>query len=447
MPDFSFPFPIPLPGGSPRNSYRITCADGRTIELDYKPSFSDWQSVQALCAPPQSPQPSLPTPDLPTIPLPGPAPTVQSPPTVSAESALVAQLPYAFAESSRANRSTAESRSQAANFAQAYGYAFSRRKARKMARNKRTMRAQNEIGTPIDPRTLPVPVGRAQTPQEMQRAIDSEARDRAAELRRLKQEQDALRRAPAQKLPNEAPPRARRGTRLTPIFDPFSLATDVGTIIGDIAGELIGEAKYGQTPEEAAEAKRIEDELRRRERELDEVLDAPLPAIPKRLAPPATERGMRAYGEVEQRARGRVLLPIPPTVSTAPPPSPATKNRAARALNRISNAMRNPWAQAGVFGLGLLGGRKSKRASSMPLATMPAADMPGEILTSVNPGMLPFTAPAGFGAAPPSATSSTCGCKPKRRGPKRRCLERAQVAWKTGRYKGRNAGTRCVRWE
>lgn len=389
-------------------------------------------------------QPAPPSPDQPTPPEPEPTPTVPPLPIASAEFALVAQLPYAFAQASRASPKTSESRSLAASFAQAYGNVPLRmRRAKKMARNKRTMRAQEDVFTPIDPRSLPVPVDRAQTPQEFDRAI----RDRGAELERLKREQDAARR-PAQTLPNEPPPRTRsRGGRLTPIFDPFSLTEDVGTIIGDIAGELIGEAKYGQTTAEQDEAARIKKELDERMRREtapfpDEILGpggVPTGEVKFKIPPKFPGIDYENIGGVMVKRAPRMPAPSPA------PPQPR-RSRAARALTRVQNAMRNPWAYAGVLGLGIISPRK-RSSSSMPLAAR-RRDRDDEILTTINPGMLPFTAPSGFGAIPPSVTaSSNCDCKPKRRGPKRRCLERAQVAWKTGRYKGKNAGTRCVRWE
>jgi hypothetical protein len=62
--------------------------------------------------------------------------------------------------------------------------------------------------------------------------------------------------------------------------------------------------------------------------------------------------------------------------------------------------------------------------------------------------LTPFE-PLGVPYIQPAATTSTnlCKCKPKRRGPQRKCLERGQVNWRTGRYKGKLAGTKCIRWE
>ena len=133
-----------------------------------------------------------------------------------------------------------------------------------MARDTRTMRAQ-EIETQIPRNRMPVPTDRAMTPQEMQDAINREGRNRAEELRRMRAEEEALRRRPAQTIPNAAPPDTpRRGGRLTPIFDPFRIAEDIGATIGEVAGEVVGEDRYGQTADEIAAAAAREKELAER---------------------------------------------------------------------------------------------------------------------------------------------------------------------------------------
>jgi hypothetical protein len=40
----------------------------------------------------------------------------------------------------------------------------------------------------------------------------------------------------------------------------------------------------------------------------------------------------------------------------------------------------------------------------------------------------------------------TCECKKPRKSKRRKCLERGQIEWRSGRYKGKLAGTKCVRW-
>lgn len=53
-----------------------------------------------------------------------------------------------------------------------------------------------------------------------------------------------------------------------------------------------------------------------------------------------------------------------------------------------------------------------------------------------------------FNVAPVGYGTSTGLCPPcgKRRGRARKCLERGSVAWRTGRYKGKAAGSKCIRF-
>jgi len=312
-----------------------------------------------------------------------------------------------------------------------------------MARNKRTMRAQ-ELELEIPRNQLPVPVGRAQTPQEMQDAIDREARARQTDedVRRRARERGAT------SVPNAAPPdrAARRGGRLTPIFDPFALAEDIGTAIGEEAGAIFGERKYGQTDAERAAAAKAEAELRRRR--LEQAV--PLPGELEGRA--ALPEGMTMPAKLDKRGDPIGGMRRMPTMSI-PPPAPK-RNRMQRALHRIQSVTNNPWAQLGVLGLGVLGSRR-RRSSPAVMPSLqevtPITFPDAEDVLTLTPGMIPFAAmpgASGYGAQPPSTTRlGDCSCKPKRRGPKRRCLERAQVAWRSGRYKGKLAGTRCVRWE
>jgi hypothetical protein len=97
------------------------------------------------------------------------------------------------------------------------------------------------------------------------------------------------------------------------------------------------------------------------------------------------------------------------------------------------------YAGLGALALGLIGA--GRRATSSARAPTPTSTP-----TVPNP-LTPFE-PLGVPYIQPSATTSNlCKCKPKRRGPQRKCLERGQVNWRTGRYKGKLAGTKCIRWE
>jgi hypothetical protein len=72
---------------------------------------------------------------------------------------------------------------------------------------------------------------------------------------------------------------------------------------------------------------------------------------------------------------------------------------------------------------------------SQPAPAPVAGPVPGG---SVAPNVGSF-ALGGYGAS-----VGDCGCGP--RGPRRKCLERAPVAWRSGRNKGKAAGSKCVRY-
>jgi hypothetical protein len=69
-----------------------------------------------------------------------------------------------------------------------------------------------------------------------------------------------------------------------------------------------------------------------------------------------------------------------------------------------------------------------------PTAPIPAGNVP------LNPFFIASTAVSG--------RSSSCECKKtdRKKRQKRRCKEKAQVKWASGRKKGKPAGTRCVVW-
>lgn len=445
--DFRIPFPFwPSPGPSdprPRNE-RWETPDGQPI-----PDLRDY--LNDLFAPPSDATPSEPLappstdlPPLPQVPL---TPISLPPPTpeAAALSAFPAHLVPVQALIRR-RRPTGAAGSLERSFSQAYGVPLDMKRARKMARDKRTMRAQ-EIETQIPRNRMPVPTDRAMTPQEMQDAINREGRNRAEELRRMRAEEEALRRRPAQTIPNAAPPDTPRGRggRLTPIFDPFRIAEDIGATIGEVAGEVVGEDRYGQTADEIAAAAAREKELAERLAREGEPLPGEIDGEVRFEIPQKLDRyGYKIFrpGEMQQ------VQPYPVWGPPQPTPQPK-KSRMQRVLNRVQQMTNNPYALAGIFGLNVLGARRrSRSASQFVTPVAPVVDVDDLPLSGLTAGAVPF-AGSGYnfsGGLPPSSTAS-CDCRPKKRGPKRRCLERAQVAWRTGRYKGKLAGTRCVRWE
>jgi hypothetical protein len=68
-------------------------------------------------------------------------------------------------------------------------------------------------------------------------------------------------------------------------------------------------------------------------------------------------------------------------------------------------------------------------------------------LTGLNPTVLasPQLQPFVGLQTQSSLDRDRCNCQ-KRSGKKRKCLERAQLSWRSGRKKGKPAGSRCVRF-
>src|SRR5262245_55235846 len=299
MPDFIPLVPF-LPGARPSDSPHYNLQD----------LIDELARRRATSAPTPSEPPAEPLPDLPPLPLSPIAPSVPLLPTLSAESALVSHLPYVLAQSSQRGRHSREAQALAADFSQAYGAPLRMRKAKRMARRKRTMRAQTDVFTPIDPRSLPVPTT-VPSPDDFNRSIEEEGRRRATdeEVRQRARERGALN-VPNRPPPTRAPARGARGVGVGAIFDPFQLATDFGAVIGEEAGNAL----YGRTAEEQAEADRIERELRRREAEIDKRLDEPLGTIPPYMRPPSTPEGIGAYRAPKPFNSPGVLRPVPQSV-------------------------------------------------------------------------------------------------------------------------------------
>lgn len=137
----------------------------------------------------------------------------------------------------------------------------------------------------------------------------------------------------------------------------------------------------------------------------------------------------------------------PPTWEQLPPGARSPRSRPTEEVTSVGRRPRDSLLRnASIFGLGLAGIQllRSSRtsASSPPVAVnIPPITIPGPMpqpqpLTLVQGGMLGST---------PTATR-TCECKDTKRKKRRKCLERAQVEWRSGRYKGKLAGTKCVRF-
>lgn len=158
--------------------------------------------------------------------------------------------------------------------------------------------------------------------------------------------------------------------------------------------------------------------------------------VPSQIAervvpPPAAPQPRREYPTVPQI--GQMGPPSP-----APAPAPTPRGR--RILQRVTGAMANPYARAGVIGLGIVSAAAARRRSSAPGISQPR-NVPVPSFDTA-PRYQPFTS----SMQPAGRPSQTCNCAKKKRGPARRCLERGTVQWKTGRKKGQAAGTKCIRW-
>lgn len=115
---------------------------------------------------------------------------------------------------------------------------------------------------------------------------------------------------------------------------------------------------------------------------------------------------------------------------------------------RVRRALGSNWLPLTLGALGLLSSRRGSRSNQI-VNVAPASAVPVPVpdalptgLTQVQPAVLtyPFS-----GLSSPTA-QRTCECKATKKRKRRKCLERAQIEWRSGRYKGKLAGTKCVRW-
>lgn len=180
------------------------------------------------------------------------------------------------------------------------------------------------------------------------------------------------------------------------------------------------------TPEQVAEMER--EAAREAARGLGEVV-VRARRLPVPTKTPELER-------IESTAnRQAVLQTGPPVPAPAPSQQPATTTATRSARQSILGRL--PWQQI-ILGA-LLGGpiRGTRSTVQSAVGTAP--------LTGVQPQALPSS---GGGTIFTTGTStSTCDCPPKKKRKTRKCLERAPVEWRSGRYKGKLAGTKCVRFQ
>jgi hypothetical protein len=145
----------------------------------------------------------------------------------------------------------------------------------------------------------------------------------------------------------------------------------------------------------------------------------------------------------------RLEVPFDPNAGPPAPSSSSSTSSPSRAGKggRLPSTPLN-WPKIGLFtgatigGIYLLrqlvGGNPYAGGSVAPVLNAPQPTIVTPPATSVSPGIGPF-ALGGYGGS-----VADCGCGP--RGPRRKCLERAPVAWRSGRNKGKAAGSKCVRY-
>jgi hypothetical protein len=175
-----------------------------------------------------------------------------------------------------------------------------------------------------------------------------------------------------------------------------------------------------------------------------------VPAVPFRMVPSATVITATApgFGDFTPPAPiPRLEVPFDPN---AGPPAPSSSSSTS-SPSRAGKGGRLPptplnWPKIGLFTGATIGGAYLLRqlVGGNPYAGGSVAPISAPVPVPTTPG--PGTAPnvGSFALGSYSGPVGDCGCGP--RGPRRKCLERAPVAWRSGRNKGKAAGSKCVRY-
>lgn len=228
---------------------------------------------------------------------------------------------------------------------------------------------------------------------------------------------------------------AARGARMERVFRRRAIMRMAGRVAARVGSVVTGVlwpndvAPGTPTPGQVREMERAA--VRDRSDELQ-----PIAVRQERLTfepkPPVPE--LQAVNPTAQRIRvpQSATTPRSPTAPTVGTPGSSPSPRTRGVLSRL------PWAQI------LLGAALGRSPTGSTVTNIIESSAPTP-LTQPEPQPLP--SPGG----PPIILTGSAGrtdlCpEPKRRKPARKCLERAQVEWRTGRYKGKIAGTKCVRF-
>lgn len=167
----------------------------------------------------------------------------------------------------------------------------------------------------------------------------------------------------------------------------------------------------------------------------------------KLARPGGAKRRPRADDVLSEIPVPRIARRAPVNVAAAAmgPPSPAPQPQRAsgarRVTQRVQSAMSNPTARNAIAALDLLSlARRQGARSALTTPQSYAPDAPRatpDPLTPVRTQGVPLTQPL-------TSARHDCDCKSKRRGQRRKCKERADVVYSSGRRKGQRAGSKCV---
>jgi len=163
---------------------------------------------------------------------------------------------------------------------------------------------------------------------------------------------------------------------------------------------------------------------------------------PKPVAPSEVQGAAMSEGGIYLPRDAGPPLPDLPKVP-APVSSPATSSRTTNRTLPFPKIGGNAILGAGIVGAIFLAQRASGGGGGSFLAApiAPGSTIATPPATTVSPatGIQALALGGSYGAS-----SASCSTVP--RGPRRKCLERAPVNWRSGRNKGKAAGTKCVRY-
>ena len=163
---------------------------------------------------------------------------------------------------------------------------------------------------------------------------------------------------------------------------------------------------------------------------------------PQPVAPSEVQGAAMSEGGIYLPRDAGPPLPDLPKVP-APVSSPATSSRTTNRTLPFPKIGGNAILGAGIVGAIFLAQRASGGGGGSFLAApiAPGSTIATPPATTVSPatGIQALALGGSYGAS-----SASCSTVP--RGPRRKCLERAPVNWRSGRNKGKAAGTKCVRY-